>query len=229
MLPEFGFRSVLLTNGTLIDSETAGKLNVHEAQVSLDGMEESHDFLRGRGSFSKALQAIKALLSAGKEVSVATMVHARNLRDFPEMKKLIEHLDIKEWNVDVPCASGNLAVFPEFQVPYPEAAPFLEYSFGGGLYSSSSGYACGSHLCTITAEGLVAKCGFFSHQPAGHIDEGLGVCWRKIKHLKLEELNCSCQYLDECRGGCRYRALLHKDIIAPDPVQCYLRGASNQS
>lgn len=228
MLPDYEFRSVLLTNGTLIDSNTASKLKIHEAQVSLDGMEVSHDALRGKGSFARALQAMKILHANGKDVSVATMVHARNLQDFPEMKSLIESLQIKEWNIDVPCSSGNMSIHKEFQVSYSEAAPFLEYAFGGGLYTSSPGYACGSHLCTVTPEGLVAKCGFFSEQPVGHINEGLHTCWDRIKHLKLEELKCRCDYLEECRGGCRYRAFLNKDIYAPDPVQCYLRGISYQ-
>lgn len=223
-LPDFGFRSILLSNGTLIDSATAHRLKVHEVQVSLDGIGDSHDYLRGKGTFAKAIGAISELRLLGKDVSVATMVHAQNLDDFPKLETLVKEMGIREWNVDVPCVAGNLAKHKELQVPYSKAAPFLRYSFGGGLYSSSPGYACGAHLGTVTPDGKVAKCGFFCDKPVGDIKEGLRNCWKRIKHIKLEELECQCQYQEECRGGCRFRALLEKGIYAPDPVQCYLRG-----
>lgn len=223
-LARFGFRSVLLSNGSLIDSTTARRLNVHEVQISLDGIGGSHDYLRGSGSFDKAMQAIQELRLSGKDISVATMVHSRNLDDFPKLKTLIEDLGIREWNVDVPCAIGSLLEHEEVQVPYAEAAPFLKYSFGGGLYSSSPGFACGAHLCTVTPEGKMANCGFFSNTPVGHIEEGLRQCWERINHIRLDELQCQCRYKEECRGGCRFRASIEKDIYAPDPIQCYLRG-----
>jgi radical SAM protein with 4Fe4S-binding SPASM domain len=223
-LPHFGFRSILLTNGALIDNETAPRLKVHEIQVSLDGIGDSHDYLRGRGSFARAMSAISELRLLGKDVSVATMVHAKNLEDFPKLEILVKEMGIKEWNVDVPCAIGNLTKHRELQVPYSKAALFLQYSFGGGLYTSSPGYACGAHLCTVTPDGKVAKCGFFSDKPVGDVKAGLRNCWKRMKHIKIEELECQCQYKEECRGGCRFRALLEKDIYAPDPVQCYLRG-----
>lgn len=223
-ISRFGFRSVLLTNGTLIDRQTAERLQVHEVQVSLDGIGESHDILRGRGSFDKALSAIKELRRLGKDVSVATMIHAGNLQDFPRLEELVKELGVKEWNVDVPCVAGRLAEWEELSVSYQEAAPFLNYSFGGGLYTSTAGYACGAHLCAVMPDGKVAKCGFFADEAVGDVAAGLRYCWERIKPITLDELRCHCPYKEECRGGCRYRARLEKDIYAPDPVQCYLRG-----
>ncbi len=223
-LPRFGFRSVLISNGTLIDREAAERIQAHEVQVSLDGVAESHDLLRGKGNFNKALTAIENLRRLGKDVSVATMVHAGNLRDFPNLESILEGLAIKDWNVDIPCVSGHLASNADLCVPYREAAPLLRYGYGGGLYSSAVGYACGAHLCAVLPDGQVAKCGFFTDRAVGHVTEGLQNCWQRIKPMKLVELNCDCAYKEECRGGCRYRALLQEDIRAPDPVQCYFRG-----
>jgi radical SAM protein with 4Fe4S-binding SPASM domain len=222
-LPRFGFRSILLTNGTLIDRQTASRLKVHEVQVSLDGIGQSHDMLRGRGTFVKAVNSLRQLVKAGKDVSVATMVHGGNLDDFPELEEFVKEIGVKEWNVDVPCIAGRLAENKEFQVPYGKAAPFLSYGFGGGLYTSSPGYACGAHLCTVMPDGKVAKCGFFSDWSVGDIEEGLRNCWERIEHITLDQLECICDSKEECRGGCRFRALLEKDIYAPDPVQCYFR------
>ena len=228
VLPDFGFRSVLLTNGTLIDKAAARNLKVHEIQVSLDGIGASHDAIRGKGSYTRALRAITELRSLGKDVSVATMVHAKNLKDFPALSELIKSMGIKEWNIDVPCAAGRLAAHKELQVDYSVAAPLLNYSFGGGLYASSGNFACGAHLCTVFPDGRVAKCGFFGEEPAGHIDEGLKLCWERMQPIRLEQLDCRCDYIEECRGGCRYRALLAGNRFSPDPVQCSLRGVSRK-
>jgi radical SAM protein with 4Fe4S-binding SPASM domain len=228
-LSGFGFRSVLMTNGTLIDREIAERLEVDEVQVSLDGVGDSHDLLRGTGSFNKALNAIRELRQVGKDVSVATMIHTGNLKDFPRLEALVKELGIREWNVDLPCVAGRLAQNEQLQVSCQEAAPFLNYSFGGGLYTSSPGYACGAHLCAVMPDGKVVKCGFFSDDPVGNVTEGLGNCWQCLKHITLEELECQCTYKEECRGGCRFRAFTEKDLYAPDPVQCYLRGVRQAS
>src|SRR5450756_1416338 len=60
LLPAFDIRVVLLTNGTLLDRRSAALLNVHEVQASLDGLEESHDRLRGPGAFRRALAGLEA-------------------------------------------------------------------------------------------------------------------------------------------------------------------------
>ena len=48
VLRDHAFRSVLLSNGTLITKAIAKKLHVHEVQISLDGMKEGHESLRGK-------------------------------------------------------------------------------------------------------------------------------------------------------------------------------------
>ncbi|MDP2951978.1 MAG: radical SAM protein [Chloroflexota bacterium] len=223
-LPRFAFRSILLTNGTLIGEDNAPRLRFHEVQVSLDGWEVSHDALRGRGTFKKATQAIEALRRAGIEVSVATMVHAANRGDFPRLEAFLKDRGVRAWQVDVPVLAGRLAENLPLALPYQEAASYMKYGYGGGLYSSAPGFACGSHLCAVLPEGGVAKCGFFAHEPVGGVEEGLGVCWGRLLPTRLEELECSCPYVEECCGGCRYRALLYRSLKAPDPVQCYARG-----
>jgi radical SAM protein with 4Fe4S-binding SPASM domain len=224
LLPDFGLRSVLITNGTLISAEVTERLHVREVQVSLDGLRDAHDAVRGEGSFQKSLGAIRSLRERGVEVSVATMVHARNLGDFPAMDIMLRELGVREWNVDVPCPTGRLSQNQDLFLPYQGAAPFLKYGYGGGLYDSSAGYACGANLCAVLPDGRVAKCGFFSQQTVGHVGEGLRACWERIVPQRLEELECHCSFVEECRGGCRYRALMAGGIRVPDPVQCYAHG-----
>jgi sulfatase maturation enzyme AslB (radical SAM superfamily) len=58
ILHNHAFRSVLLSNGTLITKEVAKRLRVHEVQISLDGMKQGHESLRGEGTFEKTMMAL---------------------------------------------------------------------------------------------------------------------------------------------------------------------------
>jgi len=224
ILREYPFRSILLSNGTLIPKETAKKLRVHEVQMSLDGMKEGHESIRGEGTFEKTLQAIDHLQGADIRVSVATMIHGRNLKEFDGLASLIQSKNILEWNVDIPCIAGRMEENKEFWVSPSEAGPFLNYGYGGGLHRSEKNATCGAHLCAILPNGHVAKCGLFSEEPVGSIDEGLRICWDRIPRIALNELTCNCSEIEECRGGCRFRAKLQGDLFQPDLFQCYARG-----
>jgi radical SAM protein with 4Fe4S-binding SPASM domain len=224
ILREFPFRSVLLSNGTLITKETSKKLRVHEVQVSLDGMKEGHESIRGEGTFEKALQAIDNLLEANIKVSIATMIHQKNLNEFDKLSSFIQSKRIGEWNVDIPCIAGRMEENKDFCVSPAEAGPFLRYGYGGGLHSSEKNATCGAHLCAILSSGHVVKCGLFSQEPVGSMEEGLRVCWDRIPRIQLKELMCACPEIEECRGGCRFRAKLQGDIFQPDLYQCYSRG-----
>ena len=224
VLREYPFRSILLSNGTLISKETAKKLRVHEVQVSLDGMKEGHESIRGEGTFEKVLQAVDHLQDVNIRVSIATMIHRKNLKEFNGLASFIQSKKIEEWNVDIPCVAGRMEENRNLWVEPSEAGRFLRYGYGGGLHSSEKNATCGAHLCAILAYGHVAKCGLFSQASVGSIDEGLRACWERIPRIQLKELTCNCPEIEECRGGCRFRAKLQGDIFQPDLFQCYARG-----
>ncbi len=223
VLGDYAFRSVLLSNGTLISKEVAKKLRVHEVQISLDGMKEGHESLRGRGTFEKTMMGIGHLQEANIRVSVATMIHRRNLSEFDQLASLLQSRNIVEWNVDVPCVEGRLKENQDLQVSPSEAGPFLGYGFGGGFHGSSKNFTCGAHLCAIISNGTVCKCGLFSREPAGSIGEGLRTCWARVPRILLKDLACNCPVIEECRGGCRYRAKIQSNLFQPDLFQCYAR------
>jgi radical SAM protein with 4Fe4S-binding SPASM domain len=224
ILKDRAFRSVLLTNGIFITKDIAKRLHVHEVQVSLDGMKEGHESLRGKGHFDKTLKAIDYLQEAGIAVSVATMIHRKNLKEFDQLASLLQSKKIREWNVDVPCIEGRLKKNKEFWVSAAEAGPYLNYGYGGGLHDSENNATCGAHLCAILPNGRVSKCGLFSEETVGSIEDGLRVCWQRIPRIPLKDLTCNCPVVEECRGGCRYRAKIHGSLFQPDLLQCYGRG-----
>jgi len=217
-------RVVLLTNGTLIDKEAASRLVAQEVQISIDGMRESHDHIRGWGSFERSLDAIKHVTAAGIDVSIATMIHAKNIDEFDMMEEMVRDLGVREWSIDMPSATGRLAENTDLLVNPDVAGPLLGRSFGGAIHEPLPGFACGAHLMAVMADGRVARCGFYADEPVGSIEEGLEPCWQKVSRISLSDLECDCQFVEECRGGCRFRARGYNKPYGPDLCQCYRYG-----
>jgi radical SAM protein with 4Fe4S-binding SPASM domain len=222
MLPDFALRTVLFTNGHLLTDKILRSLNVNEIQISIDGLEEGHDTLRGKGSYRIAMDAIKRAIGREFEVSVSTMVHPGNLNDFDRMQEMFRNMGVRDWTVDVPCVEGNLRDHPEHRLEPVAAGKYLSYGFGGSLHEGGPGYACGRHLMSVMSDGSAAKCAFYADNPVGNIKEGIVQCWRRVTHYRLDELECDCQFIDECRGGCRYRARALGSETGKDLYRCGL-------
>ncbi len=225
---QLGVRLVVLTNGTLISEATAKRLaeHVHEVQISLDGIKHGHEALRGEGSFAKTLRGIEAAAKYMR-VSIATMIHRENLKEFPQLEKLIKSLGVEEWSLDVPSPKGSLLENAELLPPLEEAARiYSKYGFSSGVHEGSAEYACGAHLCSVNVKGEVTKCGFFEHGMGNLAEISLKEGWKRIVESylpKLSELACAdCKYLSACRGGCRFRALSEGDFLGKDSFLCLL-------
>lgn len=73
----------VLTNGMLVDRDldALSALERIHLQVSLDGLEGCHDRLRGRGSYQKVVQNLKALGDLGIPVTISVALSAENIED----------------------------------------------------------------------------------------------------------------------------------------------------
>lgn len=76
----------LTSNGLLIDDEIAHRLSasgVGVVNVSVEGPEETHDYLRGKGTFKRVLSALENLSRHKIESTIATMVSRYNYQHLP--------------------------------------------------------------------------------------------------------------------------------------------------
>jgi radical SAM protein with 4Fe4S-binding SPASM domain len=224
LVAERDIRSILLTNGTRIDAATAARLAFNEIQVSIDGIGPTHDQLRGPGTFDQAVRSLRDLRAARKEVSIATMIHAGNIAEFKQLEEMVVELGAREWSIDQPSPTGRLADNPELLADAGEAGELLNLSFGGAIHEPVAGYACGIHLMAVMADGNIARCGFYGDKPLGTVSGGLAAAWESMERISLDELDCDCEHLAVCRGGCRFRAAESGGIYGVDPCQCYRYG-----
>jgi radical SAM protein with 4Fe4S-binding SPASM domain len=90
-----GMRTVLSSNGTLLDREAAERIadaGFSYVGVSLDGIGPLHDRMRGkRGAFKETLRGIAAAKDAGMRTGIRFTLHGLNRGDLGAIFELAEH------------------------------------------------------------------------------------------------------------------------------------------
>ena len=82
---------VVLTNGLLLQKylPVLTKLDIGRLhlQISLDGLEDEHDFLRGRGSYLKLQENLLSVTEAGLAVTISIAVNSTNVDQLEEIAR----------------------------------------------------------------------------------------------------------------------------------------------
>lgn len=85
-------RFAILGNPFHLTDEIAVKLKDYGCinyQMSLDGLEETHDFIRRKGSFTATLDKISCLKKAGIATTIMTTVSKTNIDEIPDLVDII--------------------------------------------------------------------------------------------------------------------------------------------
>ena len=96
-----GLRSIITTNGVLIDNDIAEDIvnsKINHIHFSLDGLEETNDFFRGKGTFKKTIDAISILNRKRNDncfsTGIACTVMDKNVRELYDMVILADELNV---------------------------------------------------------------------------------------------------------------------------------------
>ncbi len=115
----------------------AAEAGIQAIGVSIDGLEELHDRLRGvKGSFAAAFEALRLLRKHGVPTSVNTQITSQVLPQLRELCDLFIEAGAKNWQVQLTVAMGRAADNPELLLqPYQllELMPLLAELFWTGV------------------------------------------------------------------------------------------------
>lgn len=102
-LIELGISTKILTNGLTLEPDTVAQMKevgISGVGVSLDGLEATHDYIRGRaGVFGCVLTGIDQVLNAGLPLTVITTVNALNLNELPSLFALLRTVGVSRWQI----------------------------------------------------------------------------------------------------------------------------------
>ena len=127
-----GFGWGMVTNGWLYDETKHAELmaaGMGSATVSLDGLETSHDWMRGvPGSYARAVEAIGLMAAEPRlNADVVTCVNQRNIAELPRMHKLLEGLGVKQWRLFTVIPIGRAANDPEMSLSPEQFTGLMEF------------------------------------------------------------------------------------------------------
>ena len=97
--------------------------------ISLDGLGEVHDWMRGRpGVFKKASEAIKMVIDSGEiEFDVVTCVNKRSLPQLAALKEYLISLGLKAWRLFTIFPVGRAAGDPELFLDGAELRQLMDF------------------------------------------------------------------------------------------------------
>lgn len=230
LLEKNGVTFGLLTNGTLLEKDNVEKLSKYEhlsfVQISLDGIRETHEAIRGKGSFEKSLKGLKLLHRYKITSMVSFTAHKKNYREMRQVIKIARKHRVKRFWTDRLIPIGNCEEilsteeFLEFTKVLSKEAEKAKKRFwnkmtvhqnralqfcGGG----DNVYHCaaGNNLLTILANGDIVPCrrlpivfGNVVEKPILQLYEQSEIIQSLNQRRIPKECEC-CYKAERCRGG----------------------------
>jgi radical SAM protein with 4Fe4S-binding SPASM domain len=100
------------TNGTIVDKQSAKELAEYadrlHLSVSLDGAtEETHEYIRGRGTFTTVVNNLRFLASEGVSIVITTTLSRQNVHQIPEIVKLAKEIGAVGLRFPTLCGVGR--------------------------------------------------------------------------------------------------------------------------
>lgn len=218
---KYKINTCLTSNGTLVNNEIAKRLTssgIGVVNISIEGFEDIHDSLRGKGSFKKAVEALENLSRYRIETTIATVVCRQNYKFLPYIMELAHQFGV---------TTVKFQPFSEiFLIKKDEKKNFLtspnvleeikqsiekvielsrEYKIGTnptnylysipislcGLWQNYPHNRCSAlwGSCPISAEGDVCLCWVLSDKLLGNIKKAkLSKIWNSDEHNRLRQL-----------------------------------------
>ena len=127
-----GFPWGIVTNGLAMTEKRLKSLvgsGMHTITVSLDGLEDEHNYMRGNPqSFKRAVEAIR-IISAEKRIKsdVVTCVNRRSIKNLDAIKELLVNLGVTGWRLFTIFPAGRAAKEDDLQLTAEEHRYLMEY------------------------------------------------------------------------------------------------------
>jgi radical SAM protein with 4Fe4S-binding SPASM domain len=205
-----GYVAAMMSNGSLMtpaDAARSAALGISDIQISLEGLPELHEAIRGKGSFASMAKGVKALVEAGQRVSANVTLSRLNVGEVEETIRIAEEMGFSSIGFSrlVPCGRGkelldDFLTPEELKAAYQKALSLHRSSFAvisgdplpGALLQSRSPEGCDLTLSgcsagfsgiTITGDGTVMPCRRIG-LPAGNLKrKSLRAIWATSRLL----------------------------------------------
>lgn len=225
-------KTAITTNGTLINEMVIERLRcsgLKELTVSIDGLEDKHNFLRGNNNYERAINAVKlALNSKNIKVSVAFTITSYNYEDIePFVDRMVE-LGVKKIYFFRYCMNSNAELlklnaeqlyfsakeiirmkekYRDIKFIY-ENLGFYSFLLVDNFNNNFLGCNFLKDVMTVKYNGDVVVCAAISKVLGNLFTDDIHHIYNNIFAEKVDickiPIECmTCMYSKSCRGGCK--------------------------
>ena len=122
----------LVSNGFFYDRKMHARLmraGLGALTISLDGLEQEHDWMRGRtGSFARTVEAIRIAAAEPRiNFDVVTCVNKRNLSQLENIHALLEELGVRHWRLFTVIPIGRAAGDPDMHLSGEQLRSMMDF------------------------------------------------------------------------------------------------------
>ena len=154
-LGELRIQTRMITNGTNLSPETVARMKdagLQTVAVSLDGLEATHDYVRGiDGMFRRVIEGLERLQAAGLTPAVITAINGLNVSELPRMIGLLRSLGVNVWQIQPHLPSGRGLDSAELHLSEDQYFEMGRFALATALET------CGTEFDLRTAD----SCGYF--------------------------------------------------------------------
>lgn len=100
----------IITNGWMCDEQAilrAKDAGVGTFAISLDGLPETHDYMRKQGSFERTAKAFQLMAKHDISSGAITTVSTKNMPELAELKEKLIELGVRYWQLQIGLPMGN--------------------------------------------------------------------------------------------------------------------------
>ncbi len=119
-LTDLGITVGMISNGVAWTDDlarAAKAAGLESAAFSVDGLEETHDYVRhSKGHFHRVLEAIACAKRAKLPVSAVTTISRRVIPELPALRALLAEHGVTRWQVQLATPTGNLVDNPDLHL-----------------------------------------------------------------------------------------------------------------
>lgn len=122
----------IITNGWILEPEMIQTLKdsgVSTVAISLDGVRETHDKIRQKGSFDRIFKALGALKEAGVATGVVTTVSNANFGELAQMREILIENGIEAWQMQIGFPMGNFKERPEWVITPEKVNDLIDFCY----------------------------------------------------------------------------------------------------
>lgn len=131
-LTDNGIYTSMITNGWLLNDDLIQKAKdagIKNIAISIDGLRDTHDFIRRKGSFDKDMDNLKRIKEYGIPCSVITTIHEQNLPELEDMYTYFNKIGITLWQLQIALPMGNFTHHADLYLKKEHISDIISFAY----------------------------------------------------------------------------------------------------